>query len=395
MVTGLSRETAAGSALLPRVLRRGSTEFPDLQSIAAALDESYGARIEPFVRKKGELHCTGLYADFADSRFIPGGEDVLTKIASLLGGMLLSPDMTGSLFQTGFVESEKQILIDDIRASVNDKRGYSISRLLEEMCSGEAYSVLRLGSEEDALRITPERLTAHYCDLISNSGIKVFYCGSEEPERVADVLRGALQKLPERADSKVPETAIILYPPEGSPRRFTGIMDVVQGKLAVGFRLGNAMKGRADLPALLVFNTVYGAGDTSKLFLNVREKLSLCYYVSSVIDKHKGIMVVSSGVEFGDFETALEEILIQLEHIKAGQVSDWELTAAKRSVVTSIKQTMDRPGGLEEIYFDSSISRYPYDPDDLCDQIGTVTLDRIVETASEIGTDSIFFLTGE
>jgi len=395
MVTGLRRETAAGSALLPRVLRRGSTGFPDLQKIAAALDESYGARIEPVIRKKGELHCTGLYADFADRRFIPGGEDVLAKIASLLGGMLLSPDMTGSLFRTDYVESEKQILIDDIRASVNDKRGYSISRLLEEMCSGEFYSVRRLGSEEEALRLTPERLTEHYGDLISNSGIKVFYCGSEEPERIVDVLRGALHKLPERTDSKVPETAIMLYPPEGSPRTFTEKMDVVQGKLAVGFRLGKTMKGRTDLPALLVFNTVYGAGDTSKLFLNIREKLSLCYYVGSVIDKHKGLMVVSSGLEFDDFEKAVEEIQTQLEFIKAGQVSEWELTAAKRSVVTSIKQSMDRPGGLEEIYFDSSISRYPYDPDDLCDQIGAVTLDRIVETASEIGTDSIFFLTGE
>ena len=126
-----------------------------MASLSAALDELYGARLEPLVRKKGELHCVGLYADFPDDRFIPDSGDVLEKTFALLGGMLLSPCKKDDLLRQNYVESEKSNLIDDIRASINDKRTYSIDRLLKEMCSDEDYSISRFGEEEDVLNITP------------------------------------------------------------------------------------------------------------------------------------------------------------------------------------------------------------------------------------------------
>ena len=394
LIGGLRRETAASSALLMRVLRRGSKELPDMEHISAALDELYGARLEPITRKKGELHCIGFYADFPDDVFIPGGGSVLEKTISLTCGMLLSPDLSGGLLRGDYVESEKKNLIDDIKARINDKRGYAIDRLLEEMCAGEPFSVNRLGGEDEARVITPAALTAHYSGLIADSRIELFYCGAAEPQRVESALRAALSGFTDRSGAEMPTTGVILYPQESPPRRFTESLDVSQGKLAAGFRLGKAMTDIPDYAALTVFNAVYGSGVTSKLFLNVREKLSLCYYAGSVIDKHKGIMIVSSGVDFSNFDVALDEILAQLGHVKSGEVSDWELKSAKRSVITAIKSALDTPSGLTGLYFDSSISPVRYDPVGLCDKVEAVTLDHVVETASEIEPDAIFFLTG-
>jgi len=395
LISGLRQDTAASNALLPRVLRRGSTEFPDMERIAAQLDELYGARVEPAVRKKGELHCIGLFADFADDRYIPGGGSVLEKTLSLLGNILLSPDTRDGAFRRDYVESEKTILIDDIRAAINDKRGYSISRLLEEMCAGEAFGVSRLGREEQARKITPETLTEHYRRLITDSRIEAFYCGAAEPGRVEAALHLAFRDLPSRGDTTAPVTDVVLYPATDTPRYFTESLDVTQGKLSVGFRMGKVMAGVPDYPAIMVFNSVYGSGEISKLFMNVRERLSLCYYASSMIDKHKGVMVVASGVDFKDYDAALSEILAQLGHVQNGDISDLELNAAKRTVITAIKLAMDRPGGLEDLYFDSVVSAARYDPEDLCDMIEEVTLDRVVQASSEIRTDSIYFLKGE
>ena len=412
LICKLSRDTAAGVALLPRVLRRGSSEFPDMESIAAALDELYGVRIEPIVRKKGELQCIGFYSDFPDDRYIPDGENVLEKTVSLVCGILLSPDMYGGFLRSDYIESEKKNLVDDIRAGINDKRGYSIDRLIGEMCAEEAFGVNKLGDEDSACAITPESLTNIYFDVLSNSMIEVLYCGSAEPESLVSMLRRAFRQalvmdpalcptyrsvlsgLPERADISIPETQIVVYPDSDSPRRFTEELDVTQGKLVVGFRLGKAMNNTPDLPALMVFNAAYGSGDTSKLFLNVRERLSLCYYITSMLEKHKGIMLVASGVEAVNFETALDEIMAQLEQIKNGNVSDQELLSAKRAVVTAIKSAMDSPAGLIDIYFDSSISKAGYDPVELCEKVEAITLDRIVEVASEIRPDSIYLLSG-
>ena len=391
LITSLSRDTAALSALLPRVLRRGCANLPDMDLIAAALDELYGARIEPIVRKKGEMHCIGLFADFPDDRFIPNG--VLEETSALLGDILLSPALDDGLLHADYVESEKNNLIDDIRAGINDKRGYSVDRLLEEMCVGEAFGVNRLGDELKVQEITPQSLTAHYYDVIKNARVEVFYCGADTPARVEATLIPILKKLPARTSQQTLKTEVLLNPAQDEPRRFTEELDVSQGKLTIGFRLGHTMEN-PDYPALMVFNAVYGGNVTSKLFLNVREKLSLCYYASSMLEKHKGIMIVASGVEFSKFDEALDEILSQLEHVKNGEIEDWEMLSARRSVTTAIKSAMDRPAGLEDLYFDSSLAAVHYDPDKLCSSVEAVTLDMVIETASGIKTDSIYFLTG-
>ena len=394
LIGGLSRETAALTALLPRVLRRGSKSHPDLERIAAALDDLYGARVEPSVRKKGELHSFGFYADFPDERYIPGGEGLLEKTAGILGSVLLAPDLRDGLLRADYVDSEKSNLIDDIRAAINDKRGYSIDRLLEEMCAGEAFGVGRIGSEAEAEAITPVALTAHYRNLLSASRVEIFYCGSASKERACSAMRSAFSPLPARADAPLPKTNVVLHPPGGSPRRITESLDVSQGKLAIGFRLGKIMED-PDYPAFMVLNSLYGGSAASKLFRHVRERLSLCYHVSSMIEKHKGLMIVSSGVEFSQFGAALGEILAQLSLIKSGDVSDSELTSAKRYVVTALKTALDSPGGLDELYFDSAVAAAPYDPAGLCEKVEAVDLGRVVEAASGIEPDAIYFLKNQ
>lgn len=394
LVCKLSRETAASLALLPRVLRRGSKSLPDMQTISAALDELYGTRIEPLVRKKGELHCVGLFTDFPDDRFLPSGQSVLEKAASLACEMLLDPNMNDGIFIDDYVESEKANLIDDIRAAINDKRGYSIDRLLEEMCAGESYSVSKLGDEEQASLITSQSLTELYHKVLAQSKVEIFYCGSAEATFVYKSIKAALGSLNSRKNAFIPKTEIVLYPRNNALRECFETLDVSQGKLTIGFRLGKAME-KPNYPALIVFNALYGGSVTSKLFLNVREKLSLCYYASSMLDKNKGVMLVASGVEFSKFRIALDEIMAQLEHVKDGEISEWELTSAKRYVITSLKSAMDRLGGLEELYLDSVLSLIPYDPLEICNRIEEVTSAQVVDTASEIIPDMVYFLSGE
>jgi len=390
----LDRKTASANALLPRVLRRGCESLPDMDSITAALDDLYGVRIEPIVRKKGEIQCVGFYIDFPDDRYIPGNESVLEKAVCIACEILLSPSLQDKKLREDYIESEKSNLIDDIRAAINDKRGYSIDRLLEEMCKDEAFGVSKLGSENEVLAITSESLTAHYHDLIKNSRIEILYCGSAEPRRIKTTFQSELKDLPGRGNKEIPKTNIIYEPQSDIPRRFADSLDVSQGKLTVGFRIGDTMKD-PDYPALMLLNAIYGGCVSSKLFLNVREKLSLCYYASSMMDKHKGVMLVASGVDFAKFDTALEEILAQLDSIKRGEVSDWEFTSAKRTVITSIRSALDRPGGLEELYFDSILSTVHYDPVTLGDMVEAVTLERVLTCASGIKTDSVYLLSGK
>ena len=393
LLTSLDRETVSMNALLPRVLGRGTVFHPDLDSLNAATDELYGAQILPVVRKKGEILALGFYAAFLSGRFVPEGGDLLEKVCALTGELLLSPLTRGGLLMKSYVESEKEKLAEDIRAKLNDKRSYVVSRAVELMCSCEAYGCDDMGTEADAESVGYVELTRHYRELLQTAPVEIFYCGAAEPKRVAEALKEALVTLPRGEIDYELGTDVRMNAMEDEPREFREELDVGQGKLCLGFRLGECMED-PNLPAVLVFNTLYGGGVNSRLFRNVREKLSLCYYVDSVCDRMKGLMLVSSGVDPDDFERARDEILSQLDALRRGEFEDGELESAHNTVVSGLRGVLDSPGALENYYLFQTLCGLDYGPEEDAALCTEVTREDIVAIAQSVELDAVYFLSG-
>ena len=277
LLTQLKRETAAMNALIPPVLRRGTNRYGDMEQISRRLDELYGAAVEPVVRKLGEIQCLGFFASFPEPDFLPGKADLLGEVSALMGEMLLAPNTRGGLLLPQYVDSEKEKLVDLIRSRVNDKRMNALKRCIEELCSCEDFAVSRLGTLEEAESIHYKKLTKHYRELIRTSPVELFYCGRAGHRQVERAWRDALVGMPRGEIDYEIGTDLRMNALQEEVRFCEEHMDVTQGKLVLGFRLGECMED-PDIPAIRVFNAVYGSGATSKLFLNVREKLSLCYY---------------------------------------------------------------------------------------------------------------------
>ena len=307
--------------------------------------------------------------------------------------MLLAPNTRGGLFLPAYVESEKEKLLELIRSRVNEKRSYAHFRLLEQMCCYEDYAVSRFGTEDTAESIYYQKLTKYYHSLISASPVEIFYCGSMEASKVANILSDALSGMTRGEINYDIGTDIRMNAVEDKVRSFVDEMSVTQGKLVMGFRLGECME-EPDLAAIYVFNAVYGSGVTSKLFMNVREKLSLCYYASSLVDTHKGIMLVSSGVDFDKVEEAKSEILAQLEAVKSGDISDEELEAARRSVASDLCACLDSQGELEGFYLANTIDGLEFSPDELAALVCDVSREDVIKIASSVVLDAEYFLRG-
>jgi predicted Zn-dependent peptidase len=180
---------------------------------------------------------------------------------------------------------------------------------------------------------------------------------------------------------------------EEQTRYVTETMDVTQGKLAIGFRLGEVMDD-PDMAALRVMNTIFGGGVSSKLFLNVREKMSLCYFASSALDLMKGILVVISGIETENYQTALDEIFRQLEAVKAGDITHQELAVAKTSLVSDLLSMTDSAGELEGFWLGQTLLGLDYGPEELAALVEDVTMEDVVKAASGIVCDLVYFMTG-
>ena len=388
LIAPLQRETAAANALLPAVLRRGTVRCPDMESLSAALDTLYGANIDYTVRKKGERQCVGFAAGFIDDAFTPHGEKLLEPVSAMLGELLLDPVTHGGRFLSSYVESEKANLIDAIRGLKNDKRDWADIRLMQEMCAGEPYSVLRLGDEETAGRITNQSLYVHGQALMASSRVEVIYCGSAEAQRVEDAVLTALAALPRGAQTALPEVQRIQAP--DTPRRIVETMDVTQGKLAMGYRCSSD-----DYPAMVLANLIFGGTSNSKLFLNVRERLSLCYYASSSYARSKSILTVSSGVETADFERAEAEIGRQLQAVQQGDWEDWEQEGALQAIRASLLSLSDSQGALENFYLGQIAAGVEETPEELAAALEQVTKERIVAAAQTVKPDTVYFLRGK
>ena len=392
LLTPLSAETAALGALTSAVLRRGTADHPDMESLSAALDELYGGSLEPSVRKKGETQCVGFTASFLDDAYALEGESILEPAAALLAEVLLRPYTRDGAFCPDYTRQEQDNLTDRIRAQVNDKRQYAQLRVVAEMCREEPFGVDKLGEEAAVAAITPRSLWDYYQKLLSEAQVELYYCGSAELERVKAAFAPLAEGLPEGGARPG-----ALRPAKGrapaAPRRVEEALDVTQGKLVMGFRTG-CDAWDETYPAMAVANAVYGGTTTSKLFMNVRERLSLCYYASSGLMKYKDVMLVSSGVEFDKAAQAEEEILAQLDNCKAGRFSDDELEWARRSAVNTLRSALDSQSQLEDYWLGQAAAGLEEGPEALAERIEAVTREQVVAAANQLELDTVYFLKG-
>lgn len=384
-----TKKDAAADALLPSVLLRATEKYPDIRSISTHLDELYGATFGTLVRRKGEVKLLGFYADFVEDAFLPERESVFSPMADFLREVLFRPLTENGVFCAVCVEGEKQNLINAIEASLNDKRSYAALRLQQIMCEGEAYGVPRLGTAEAVRAITPESLWEHYQTVLKTSRIEVFYAGRCSAEEAAALLAPVFDQ---RETAPFAPFATQVLRSARQVRECAETMDVTQGKLVMGLRTGITVSDE-DYPALLLLNAVFGAGMTSKLFVNVREKLSLCYYAGSSIEKFKGVMFISSGIAFENYETAKQAILHELEDCKDGIISDEELESARRQVLSALRAAMDSPAQMDEFYCGMALCEYDDYPA-LMQRIERLTRDDLSRAAKKLTLDTIFFLKG-
>lgn len=380
---------SAMNALIPSVLLRGTVPHPDLRSITARLDDLYGAAVSPMSRRVGDYQASGLYLSFMDDRFALPGDRVLEGTVEFLAELLQKPLTEGGGFLPAYVESEKKNLISTIQADRNDKRIYAMGRLLKIMCREDSFGLPRLGEPEQVAAIQPDTLYRHFQNMLGSAPLEIFYVGSREGSALADLLRGRLN-LAGRESTLPPQTGFHSCPGEN----VTETMDVAQGKLCMGFVTPITLHS-SQYPAMQVLNVLYGGGMTSKLFQNVREKLSLCYSVGSSYYGTKGILTVSAGIDFDKESASREEILRQLQLCQEGTITREELVSAREALISSLRAVPDSAGSIESYCFSAILSGKDPSLENAIQAIRDVTLEQVVEAAKTLTLHSTYFLKGD
>lgn len=378
--------------VLSTLLAHTSRDYPTFKSFNSKLESLYGASFESAIENYGDNVRLSFSLELPDDRFALYGETFSEQAVDFLTDILLRPLCDGEKFDENASKREIRFTLEDLEAKKNDKRAYALSRLKQLMCKGEKYGIDSERLENEVKALTPEKLFEAYKNLLSTAQIAVTACGTLSEKMLREKMTAFAEKIENRNALELTSQFVTKA---DEIRYFDETMKMMnQAKLVIGFRSG--MKNNTDnYYAYRIMTDIFGGGPYSRLFTNVREKMSLCYYCSARLVRQKGIIFVQSGIEKENYKKAVDEIFNQLNIIKNGGFTDEELEASKRALADAYRGVEDSPMGFCSYFASQCFAENAVSGEEEAQAFLRVTRDDVINCARKVTADSVYLLSGE
>lgn len=384
--TQLSEDTATENVIVPVLLTKCNSKLPTYKAFNNKMSRLYASGIGGTAGRQYDLQTISFGAYYLDDIYALSGEKMTGIMTDILIDCLTSPVTENGVFSEKFVELEKKTVIDNIETAINDKRSYAIERAMKTICKGEPASVCSYGTVEKAKLITPDSAYKAYRRMLETMPCEIICTGCSDFDGVAEKFAAAFEKI---GRHDIENTTIALSPVKTQTEEVTERLTVNQSKLVLGFKSHSD-----DDAALVLLQKIFGGTTSSKLFRNVREKMSLCYYCSASRNDLKGIMLVNSGVENENIEKTKEAVIDQLEEIKNGNFTNEDINFAEMAIKNDFKSVADSAGNVSNWYFDCIRKNDIVTPEEKLGRYLGVSKERIIAAAKSMVLDSVYVLTG-
>lgn len=385
----MNKSTVAANALLPFVLTSCSKDYPDFTALNLKLNKLYGARLDSSCEKYGDCQLLRMRISVIDDKFSFDSDSLVKQASELLLNLIFNPNVQDGAFCESDIVREKRKAIEHIKGEIAEKRVYAKNRLISEMFKDTPYGIPKCGTVEDVEAITPQSLYAAWVNMLKTAFVRVHVVGGAVPTGLFEGIKEKFQLIEREniTDCKLCKAAA----PAKKVNTVFEMMDVKQGKIVMGF--SSEMYGDDDLSLpLLVMCDIFGGGPYSRLFTNVREKMSLCYYCSATSVRYKGFLTVDSGVETENAQKAIDEILNQLEIMKKGEFSQNEFDSSIKSICDSLKTYYDSQNSLDLWYALKINNQNLYSPEDIIEKIKQITKEDVIYAAKGVNLHTVYKL---
>lgn len=390
----VNKRQISENALLSAVLGKSNKKFKTQKEIQMYLYSLYGANFDIGIEKFGDLYNIEFRGECINKKYLPNNTDVVNEVLEFLYDAIYNPNVLNGAFDEEVVEREKDFILNKIREVKDDKLRYGIRKMEELMCKDEPFSTYVYGDEDDIYKITSSDLYKRYNEVISNSCITFIISGNllgyeDIEEKVNNIFNNKLV-------SKLNYKELIYN------QKLNHIQEVVeesqqttQSVLSYGLRINNPNFN--DFYKLSVYNALLGGTPSSKLFQNFREKESLAYTVRSRYYRFKDIIIIYAGIQKENYEKAKLVLENEINKIKDGEISDEEFEASKKSIISDLKEWNDSKIALSKMFISNlfSLKNDSLTLEQMVDKFEKVTKQDIIDIASKITIEKIYFLGGE
>lgn len=390
-----TQENATKNALIPAALRRGSANFQNQLEISKKLENMYGASFNCGVDKSGDYIILKFFIETINNEYSDSKENLAQEAFNLLTDIVFNPLVENDGFNINYVKQEKDNLAKIINSKKDDKANYAYQRCVEEMFKNNPYGIYKYGSLQDLEKINEKNLYEYYLNIIQNSPTFIYINGKNAnsinvDENINNNFKIAFNNNSNEYNKnhdfqeKNENAEIVALQPINIVKEK---LDVTQGKLIIGLNAPSENKY-----AVTMYNTILGGGANSKLFQNVREKESLAYYASSRYIRRKDAIIIRTGIELANYDKAVKVIKEQLEEMKKGSISDYELSSAKTLILASLKLIPESQEDIMAFDFDQDVFNENLTFEQYYKKIENITLKEIIDVANQVKINTIYYL---
>lgn len=383
--TNLDKENVTVNAILPWILTKNNANYPTYKLLQNQLSKLYASTITGVAGGMGDSQYIGLSSYSLDDIYALDNEKITSTITDMLIDSIFNPVIENNAFAEKTVALEKQTVIDNIEAILNDKRSYAISKATSILCKGEPAENEACGTVEMAKEITAKSAFNAYERMLATFPVEIICVGCNDFKEVELKLTAAFSNIKRKCSGECYSTK---SPLKAQVNNSEERLEVNQSKMVLGFKTDTT-----DLSAMIMLQKIYGGTTSSKLFMNVREKLSLCYYCAARYKDSKGLLLVDCGVENENIIKAREEIIKQLDDIKNGDFTDEDIMYSEMSVKNDYNSINDSVFSVYSWYMTQIYRKTIQTPKEALENDTNVSRERIISAAKSLKLDSVYVLT--
>ena len=386
----MSEKTIAGRVLTASMLETSNALYPTSQAFREKLTNLDGAYYSTSLSRRGLVHYLDINLSFVRDQFLSRKNMLADEILDFLKASLFFPLSNGKAFDTKTFEIEKRNVLTDLEAEIENHFYHAHRELNNLFYDLPEMRIPRVATIELVEKETAETSFAAFQQMLNQDQIDFFFIGDFNENAVRE-------KIQEFQFSEREQPLQLSYQQNYSniTREKLEQRDVHQSIVELAYHFSSQYGDRSHLP-LIVLNGLLGGFAHSKLFVNVREKESLAYTISSNFDIFSGLMRIYAGIDRANRTKTIALINRQILDLKRGHFTDEELEQTKNMLKNSILLAQDRQNTLiERAYMSSVLGKKFLSLEAWLKALENVSKADLIEAAQQLKLQAIYFMEGK
>ena len=386
--TTVKKEEITIRNFLADILTYSTSKYKTHKEMTIALQDLYAMNIFSNCYRIGKFYNTDISASFLNEKYTEEG--MFEKSIKTLSEIIFNPNVTNKEFDGSSFDIIKRMSFNQIEGIKENTRKLSLIKMLENMGKDEIYSYHSFGYIDDLDKITPSNLYTAYKNLLEKSKIDIFVLGDID----FNVTKKIIEENFKFNTLKKKKEEFIIYHNKfrKTPKKIKEEFKISQSKLSIGCKIGyiNDFDRNYVLP---LYSIILGGGSDSKLFKEVRENNSLCYYISASANKLDSILFITSGISSNNFDKTVKLTKKAMKDMKKGDFTEDDIEKAKIQYITMLEELKENPFQIISSYYSMEMLNYE-SIEEREKKIMAVNHEQIKELSSKIYIDTIYLLKG-